>query len=208
MNDTMQYVFMGIVLFFSLSVHESAHAYAAHLFGDDTAKMLGRISLNPIRHVDLFGTIIFPAILILSGSGILFGWAKPVPVNPMNLRNPSRDYGWVSFAGPLSNLIIGLAAFILLKITVMAGAGKALFTFLFLLLAINVILALFNLIPVHPLDGGSVLEALLPRQHRHVIEPLKTYGFLILLVILFTGIFGKVIQLLLGILYFLVVWQP
>lgn len=198
----MNIIFMAIVLLFSLTVHESAHAWAAHHFGDDTAKFLGRISLNPIRHIDLFGTIIFPFILIMAGSPVLFGWAKPVPVNPHNLKNPIRDYGWVAFAGPLSNLIIAFLVFVVLKVNLMLNYGEfgTGSYFLYLLMAINLILAVFNLIPIYPLDGGSVLTAILPERHRHLMQPLRQYGFLFLILILFTGVVGKIIGLILGLL--------
>ena len=198
MVSVIDYIYMGLILLFSLSIHESAHAYAAHRLGDDTARMLGRISLNPIRHADPFGTVLIPAILIISGSGILFGWAKPVPVNPLNLKNPVRDFGIVAFAGPLSNIIAAMGAFILLKFAILAHLGQGAINFLYFLMAINVILALFNLIPVHPLDGGSVLMALLPPRYRHITEPLRQYGFIILIVLIFaTDIFGTVIRFVL-----------
>lgn len=182
-----------MVLLFSLSVHEAAHAFAAHMLGDDTAKSLGRVSLNPIRHIDLFGTVLFPLFLIIAHSPVLFGWAKPVPVNVHNLKKPTRDYGWVAFAGPVSNLIIAAVAFSILKFAIFFRGGEAVIILLYYLLMVNVVLAVFNLIPVFPLDGGAVLTALLPAKHRHITLFLRQYGFVIILLLLFTNIFSKIL---------------
>jgi len=197
-----------IVLLLSLSVHESAHAFTADLLGDPTARYLGRVTLNPLVHADMLGTVIFPLVGLLSG-GILFGWAKPVPVNVNRLRNRSRDYMLVAAAGPASNLLMALGLFALLMIVKVAspdGAslvrdvayygvpdrGNSILTPLavvaFLGIRLNLILAVFNLIPVAPLDGAAVLSGLLPRSLGMVIEQIQPYGFMILLALMFLGI--------------------
>ena len=197
-----------IVLLLSLSVHESAHAFTADMLGDPTARYLGRVSLNPIVHADLIGTVIFPIIGLLSG-GILFGWAKPVPVNISKLRNPSRDYMLVAAAGPASNLVMALGLFGLLMIVKTIspdGAalvrdvayygvperGNSILTPLAVVafngILLNIVLAVFNLIPIAPLDGAAVLSGLLPRSLASVIEQIQPYGFMILIALLYLGI--------------------
>lgn len=194
------------VLLFSLSVHESAHAWTANRFGDPTARYLGRISLNPVSHADLLGTVIFPLIMIFS-SIPLIGWAKPVPVNPRNLRRPRRDSIWVAAAGPLSNLALCGLFFVLLALMVRTSPVARGFLFrylqgspggathlldpmiLFLLYAVflNALLAIFNLIPTPPLDGGAILLGLLPEHWAERLEGVTQYGFLLLFLLLATG---------------------
>jgi Zn-dependent protease len=197
-----------IVLLLSLSVHESAHAFTADSLGDPTARFLGRVSLNPIVHADLIGTVIFPLVGLLTG-GILFGWAKPVPVNVGKLRNPSRDYMLVAAAGPVSNLLMALGLFGVLMIVKMASpdgatlvrdvayygvpdGGNSILTPLAVLafsgIRLNIVLAVFNLIPIAPLDGAAVLSGLLPRPLASVIEQIQPYGFMILIALLALGI--------------------
>jgi Zn-dependent protease len=197
-----------IVLLLSLSVHESAHAFTADMLGDPTARYLGRVTLNPVVHADLFGTIIFPLIGLFTG-GILFGWAKPVPVNPSKLRNPSRDYMLVAAAGPISNLLMALGCFAVLMIAKTVSpdgarlvrdvayygvpdGGNSILTPLAVVafngILLNIVLAVFNLIPVAPLDGAAVLSGLLPQSLASVIEQIQPYGFMILLGLLYLGI--------------------
>lgn len=187
------------VIMFALSVHESAHAWMADRFGDPTARYQGRISLNPIVHIDLFGSIIFPLLLALIGAPV-FGWAKPVQVNPNNLRNPRKDHMWISAAGPVSNIITGIIGVIIFMLIKKSGlilefSGKAvemiLMVFLFLII-INIYLAIFNFIPIPPLDGSWILEGMLSGRTLYQYRKVKPYGFIILLLIIYTGILGYI----------------
>ena len=148
-----------VVLIVSLSVHEAAHAWTADRLGDPTARLLGRLTVNPLKHIDVIGTVVFPLLAIISGLPIL-GWAKPVPVNPNNLREPRRDFAVVAVAGPISNLLLAMAAAIVLKVMIAAGAGPSFG--LMVVARANVLLAVFNLLPVPPLDGGNVLAGIVP----------------------------------------------
>lgn len=183
---------------FAITLHEAAHGYAALRFGDRTAEALGRISLNPLRHFDLVGTLIVPlAILIISklsgGAGILFGWAKPVPVNFNNLRNPKQDMLWVAAAGPGANLLMALIWAGMIKIglsmpdssfamplALMGAAG----------IFINAVLMALNLIPLPPLDGGRIAVSLLPRNLAYALSRVEPYGIFILLGLMFVGLLG------------------
>lgn len=184
------------MLLVSLSIHEAAHAWAADTLGDPTARMLGRLTINPVAHIDPIGTLLLPGIAILTGLPII-GWAKPVPVNLNQLRHPRRDFMYIAAAGPASNLLQALA---------LAGAAWFLFPdglsldggFAGMLLAqgifLNVLLALFNLIPVPPLDGGNVIGGLLPERVADAYDRLvRPWGFLILYGILLSGLFAAVI---------------
>jgi len=207
MNDN---VFTGIiqfvVLLLSLTIHECAHAWTAYRLGDSTARDLGRISLNPIVHSDLWGTIIFP--LVGLQYGVMFGWAKPVPVNVGNLRNPTRDHMLVAAAGPISNMLLATLMFMVLIVMKMSSPEAALLVrdvvlfdvphggsilgpiamFAFYGMYINVILAIFNLLPVAPLDGAAVLSGLLPRSLAEGLDRLQAYSFMIFILLLVTGI--------------------
>ncbi|MEW6367739.1 MAG: site-2 protease family protein [Acidobacteriota bacterium] len=188
-----------LVFMFAITVHESSHAATANYFGDPTAKRLGRISLNPIRHIDLFGTVIFPVMLALFGWPV-FGWAKPVPVNVHNLRSPKAHSMLVSAAGPASNLALALAAAIAFQGVMAVGAsipGPLYQPILYLIVMgalVNVYLALFNMIPIHPLDGSGVLAGLLPDHLAAKYMQLQTYGFLILFVIVYTGLIDRIMS--------------
>ncbi len=191
----MQYV----ALLFSLTIHESAHALSAHYMGDDTAKYLGRISLNPITHMDPIGTVVIPLFMIFFPSSIpLFGWAKPVPINPLNFRDRETGISIVSFAGPLSNFIIMIVAIILYKAVMMVPAlatFQPLRLFLFYLAAINLILAVFNLLPVPPLDGSGVLAKFIGlRNYEKYVSMVQPYGFLILIGLIYFNIFDLVFR--------------
>jgi Zn-dependent protease len=189
-----------IVLLFSLTVHEMAHAWTADRLGDPTARLRGRVSLNPLVHADLIGTVLFPLIAISSGVPVI-GWAKPVPVNPRNLGHPRRDYMLVAAAGPASNLVLGiLAAFVLLLLpispvtlgetNVTAPLG-ALFS---RAMQINVLLAIFNMIPIPPLDGGNVLAGLLPRSAASVFNQIRPYGFVLLYALILSNGFRLIVM--------------
>jgi len=178
---------MAVVLLFSIVVHEVAHGYVALQNGDPTARLLGRLTLNPIPHIDPIGSILLPLLLLVTSSPILFGWAKPVPVNPLNFRN----YRWgeitVSAAGPLSNLAL---AVIFSYLLLLAPANLGLMKMALYGVHINIILALFNLIPIPPLDGSHILSILLPRDLARAYAYLEPIGFILILVLFYTGILG------------------
>ncbi len=183
------------ILLFSVMVHECAHGVVALWFGDDTALRQGRLSLNIVRHIDLVGTIILPMVLLIfylmTGSGIVFGWAKPVPVSIGNLRNPQRDYTFVSLAGPLSNILLAFVFGLILLFSIIALKGHStIFTIASILclfgVKINIILAMFNLIPIPPLDGSHVLAYLLPYSLSVKYQQFARYGLLIILFLMIT----------------------
>lgn len=183
------------VLLFSLCVHEFAHAWAADMCGDDTARLMGRMSLNPIVHIDPVGTIIFPLLAMITSAPV-FGWAKPVPVNPARFRNHRRDDIFVSLAGIISNLLVALLAATALRTIYAVGgfpfAGPVVFILRYLM-HINVILAVFNLIPIPPLDGSHVLYHYLPAKTAWKFQMLQQYGFILLILLLSTGVLGVLI---------------
>lgn len=188
------------MLIASLSVHEAAHAWAAFRLGDRTAERLGRLSLNPAVHVDPIGTLLFPAIAIFTGLPLI-GWAKPVPVDTRFLKHPKRDFALIAAAGPASNVLMAIAGALLLAIIPGAApgdiAGRAVMTPLFMILEwfviMNVLLALFNMVPVPPLDGGNVLMGVLPHAGARVIEQMRPYGFIILYALMLTGALGTLL---------------
>ena len=186
---TQEIVILFALLVLSLSVHEAAHAWTADKLGDSTARRLGRITLNPLAHIDWIGTGLFP--LLASWSGLpLLGWAKPVPVNMHHLRAPRRDFAIIAAAGPASNIVLAaIGALALRAVYDPAGTGSyQLFGILGQFVALNVIVAVFNMIPVPPLDGGNVIGGLVGESMARVIDQLRPYGFIIIYALLLTGV--------------------
>lgn len=182
-----------VVLILSLSFHEAAHAWTADRLGDPTARLLGRLTLNPLAHIDWIGTVLFPLLALYSGVPLI-GWAKPVPVNWHNLRSPRRDFAVVALAGPVSNLILAVGAAAVLVVFERVESDTQSFLVLFLTRAVflNVLLAVFNLIPVPPLDGGNVLAGVVPESMARVIDSLRPYGFLVLYVLMLSGLLSAI----------------
>ena len=183
----------ALPVLFSITIHEAAHGYAARHFGDHTASMLGRITLNPLKHIDPVGTILVPALLYFSTSGaFLFGYAKPVPVNFNNLRNPKRDMIWVALAGPASNLVQALLWLALFIVLIGVGVEER----FFLQMAkggvlVNLVMWAFNLFPLPPLDGGRILVGLLPWKQAHLVSRIEPWGFFIVMGLVIAGVVGS-----------------
>ena len=181
----------------AITVHETAHGWVARMFGDKTAQMLGRLTLNPIKHIDPVGTILVPAVMLLLPGSFVFGWAKPVPVDMRNLRHPKQDMAWVAAAGPFSNLLMGVAWALATRIALgMPADSWFALPLLFMGVAgmfINTILLVLNLLPLPPLDGGRVVTGLLPGPYAYKFSRIEPYGFIILLALLLTGVLGYLI---------------
>ena len=198
MPDIGQLLVILSVLLFSLTVHETAHAVTADWYGDPTARRLGRISLNPLVHLDPIGSVLLPLMGYFVG-GFVFGWAKPVPVNTANLKNHRRDFLVIAAAGPASNIVLAMGASVLLGavpggLAASGGIPGALATFGFALLQLNLLLAVFNMLPIPPLDGGNVLAGLLPEALAAGYDRLvRPYGFLMLIVLMATGWLSRLI---------------
>ncbi len=188
----------ALPVIFAITLHEAAHGYAARHFGDPTAWMQGRISLNPLRHIDLFGTILIPiAILLFSGGTFLFGYAKPVPVDFSRLKKPKQDMFWVAAAGPGANLFMALCWALLLKLSWVLPSSEytlPLAEMSKIGIMVNCVLMVLNLLPLPPLDGGRIAVSLLPHALAWKVARIERWGFPILLVLLFTGILGAVMN--------------
>jgi len=215
----------ALPLVFAVSFHEAAHGFIANRLGDPTARMLGRLTLNPIRHIDLWGTIIIPLILIISQAGILFGYAKPVPINPRYFKDPKRGMAWVGLAGPCTNFFLALVSGIVFRIILWihpdlyplilregrtfsnAGIGAWFLVPLLLMLIksvqINVILGVFNLLPIPPLDGGRVVMGILPDRQAQKLGQIEPWGFFIVVFLIILDPFKVMSHFLYGIMDFL-----
>lgn len=192
--------FQGLLIAFvaliaSLTFHEAAHAWTANRLGDPTARLLGRLTLNPVVHVDVIGTIVFPLLAMVTGIPII-GWAKPVPVNTRQLKHPRRDFAVVALAGPISNLILAAAGallFIVWDADAASPGRELLANALLRFVLLNVLLAVFNMIPIPPLDGGNVLMGILPEPIAAAIDQLRPWGFLLIYVLMLTGLLSAII---------------
>ncbi len=198
----------AIPAIFAITLHEAAHGYAARYFGDPTAYQAGRISLNPIRHIDPIGTLLIPAVVLFaSGGKFAFGWAKPVPVNFGMLRNPKRDMLWVAAAGPGANLFMAVLWALLFKFTAVMPVNY--FSEPALRMAeggiiINLVLMVLNLFPLPPLDGGRIAVSLLPHRLAYQFSRVEPYGMIILMVLLFTGVLGAVMLPIIGVAWYVI----
>jgi Zn-dependent protease len=193
--DFQQLLVAFIILIASLTFHEAAHAWTANRLGDSTARALGRLTLNPAVHVDLIGTIVFPLIAMITGFPLI-GWAKPVPVNLHNLRHPRRDFAIVAAAGPASNLLlaaIGAAVYTTWGADASTETRELVATGLLRFVLLNVLLAVFNLIPVPPLDGGNMLMGMVPESAAVAIDKLRPWGFLLLYALMLSGALAAII---------------
>ena len=207
-----------VVLVFSISAHEAAHAWMSNRFGDDTARLLGRITLNPVAHIDPIGTLLIPIVSFIFGSmgGTvaripLIGWGKPTPVNPLRWRDKDRANVMVSAAGIIVNTFIAICAFTVLKVMLMTGGfesmsrqlGEPIFLFLQLFLTMNISLAVFNLLPFPPLDGSKILETFLPASAQPILTLMEQYGFIILMMLIYVGFFSAILRPIMDLVYYL-----
>lgn len=195
----------ALPVLFAITLHEAAHGYVARMFGDPTAYLMGRISLNPIRHVDPMGTIVVPLVLLITtklmgGGGMLFGWAKPVPVDWSRLRRPKQDMLWVALAGPGSNMVMAILWAISLRMLIEVGATPDDFWARMAIggIQINLMLMALNLLPLPPLDGGRIVFSLLPDRVAYQYARIEPYGLMIVIVLMVTGVLWVLLQPLLS----------
>jgi Zn-dependent protease len=181
----------AIPVLFAITLHEAAHGYVARMFGDNTAYVAGRITLNPIKHIDLIGTIVVPLVILLVTKGMLFGWAKPVPVDIGSLRRPKQNMVWVAAAGPGANLLMAIAWAVFLTVQQMIGLQEQFFLAMAVAgIQVNLVLMALNLLPVPPLDGGRIMVGLLPHRLSYQFARLEPYGLIIVILLLATGTLG------------------
>lgn len=193
LNNLVQTVLIyALPVLFAITVHEAAHGYVARWFGDNTAYMMGRVTLNPVKHIDPIGTILMPLMLYFATSGsFLFGYAKPVPVNFGHLRRPKRDMIWVALAGPASNFIQAIAWAVLFSVLVASGVQERFFLEMARAgVLVNLVMWAFNLFPLPPLDGGRILVGLLPMRQAYAVSRVEPYGFFIVLGLVLVGVVG------------------
>ncbi|MEN6310060.1 MAG: site-2 protease family protein [Acidobacteriota bacterium] len=219
--DMLSIIIQLFVLLFAITIHEASHAWAALKMGDPTAYAAGRVSLNPLAHIDLIGTVILPIVLVITHLPA-FGWAKPVPVNPYNLRHPRRDNLWISLGGPAANMIAAVSGIILIRGLRLLAPNitgflqsflllrqpfprgfyplEGLALVLFYIILINIYLAVFNLIPVPPLDGSGILAGLLSESAAEKYDRIRPYGFIIVLALVYVGVLNVIIQPILSVI--------
>ena len=212
-----QLVIYMVVLLLAISAHEAAHAWMSDRFGDDTARLLGRVTLNPVAHTDPIGTLLIPIVGFVLGSAggpniPLIGWGKPTPVNPLRWRNKDLANIMVSAAGIMANLFIAICAFIIIKVLLMTGwwftegsLQEPVRLFLGMLLTMNLSLAVFNLLPFPPLDGSKILETFLPESAQPMLQLMEQYGYIILMLLIYVGFFGAIISPIMDIVDYLLI---
>ena len=188
-DQIQEFLKLVFVFFYAVILHECAHGWVANKLGDPTAKMLGRLTLNPLKHVDLIGTILLPVTLLLVHSSVVFGWAKPVPVNYLNLRHPRRDMMWVGIAGPIVNIALAFIFSWLLALPLSQADHRV----VEMAIIINLVLAVFNMMPIPPLDGSRLVMAFLPKELALPYARLENYGIAIVFLLLYMGIFDKLV---------------